>query len=1116
MTPEHQQLEATIAGLEAQRALLGDALVDAAVLSLRAKLAALVTDGSGVPQKDPSLRQVSVLFMDVVGSTLLSQNLDPEDIQRVMDHVLTRFTAIVESYQGRVLQYAGDSVLAAFGADETREDDAERAVRAGLAILEEARVQAERIAREFFHEGFNVRVGLNTGPVLLGGSVDEDKRIHGMTVNVAARMEQTAPAGGLRITHDTYRHVRGVFDVEAQPAMQVKGRDDPIVTYLVLGAKPRAFRVTPRGVEGIETRMVGRETELAQLQERFKQLYQQNRLTAVTVVAEAGIGKSRLLYEFENWAESRPERFIVFEGRAQGHTQTQPYGLMRDVLAWRLQIADSDSMSIAREKLLKELIPIFSGTGDEAAAEAHVHLLGHLIGLDFHDSPHLRGIIEDGKQIRNRAFHAGAQLFRRLALDRRRPVVLLLDDLHWADDGSLDFIHYVMRMNRDVPMLLLCLTRPSLFERRLDWTSVEQDDKRIDLEPLDRDRSRELAQVLLQKLEEIPAALRELIIGGAEGNPFYMEELVKMLIDEGAIVTTGQSWRVIPQKLLSTKVPQTLTGVLQARLDSLSATQKRALQQASVIGFIFWDQALAAIDPESTSALWAVTERELVVAHQEGVLEGAREYAFRHQILHQVTYDTLLKRTRREYHALAASWMSGITGVRANDLLGVTAEHYERAGDLANAAEYFARATENAASRYAHDALLSYAERALAIAPKGSHELRWRVVALRERSLDKQGKRKEQCTDIDTLEALAERFDDDTRRAEAAWRRADIALRTGDYRTQSVAAQRALRLAESAGAVALMLRSQLRYAQALMLLGDAGAAKTLAALGLERARALGQDDVAPLFINALGMIAQRQNDLVAALHYHEQDLVSCQACGDRAGEAASLNNVGSTWLRFGAFAPARLHLDASLRVAREIGDRAAETYILGNLAMLASQQEDYLLALAQAQAALEIAVSVEDTVNEASALFGLAQAELGLGRHASAQRAFEQARDVFLEADMPHRALDCMAGLARVTAASGDLAKARTHIDVLLGTIVDSSHLDRAEYPLWVRQTCFEVLQSQGDERATEILAAGHCELMRQADAISEPSLRESFLDQVPWHRAMRLAWSRYGDPLRV
>jgi class 3 adenylate cyclase len=472
MPLERQQLEAAISALEAQRPVLGAALVDAALAPLRDRLATLGTrqdaraDAAIATQ---TLKQVTVLFLDVVGSTTLSEQLDPEDVHAIMDGVLARGTALVEAHQGKVLNYAGDSLLAVFGANEVREDDPERAVLAGLALLEEGKHQGQLVLQRYGHTGFDVRIGVHTGGVLLGGGVDGDGNIRGFAVNVAARMEQSAPAGALRISHDTYRHIRGVFDVTQQAPIQVKGVAEPMLTYLVQRCKPRAFKVVSRGVEGVETHMIGREGELAQLQQAYQRLQKKSQLHIITIIAEAGLGKSRLLYEFENWAETQPERFILFRGRAHPTTQSQPYGLLRDMLAWRLQIADGDSMALAKQKFEQGITPMFVPDSGADMAQEHAHLLGHLIGIDFSDSQHIRSIQDDSQQLRSRGFHAAALLLRLIAGQNNKPILVLLDDLHWADDGSLDFLHYFVQVNCDVPILLLGLTRPTLFERRPNW-----------------------------------------------------------------------------------------------------------------------------------------------------------------------------------------------------------------------------------------------------------------------------------------------------------------------------------------------------------------------------------------------------------------------------------------------------------------------------------------------------------------------------------------------------------------------------------------------------------------------------------------------------------------------
>ena len=1159
MAAEQQQLEAAIAGLEAQRALLGDAVVDLAAGSLRTRLAALqqAAGGASAPTPAPApapaeqtLKQVSVLFLDVVGSTTLAQHLDPEDIHAVMDGTLAACTTIVETHHGRVLQYAGDNLLAVFGADEAQEDDAERAVRTGLALLLEGKRQGAAVAQRHGHAGFDVRVGIHTGAVLLGGGVDAGGSIRGISVNIAARMEQTAPAGALRISHTTYAQVRGVFDVEPQTPIDVKGVDEPIATWLVLRAKPRAFRVVTRGIEGVATRMVGRDAELARLQQAFQRVGnggEAGGLVVVTVVAEAGVGKSRLLYEFQNWAEAQAASFYLFQGRAHPQTLTQPYGLLRDVLAWRFQINDSDSMDVARRKLEDGIVALFiaadGSDGERAHAQAQAHLLGHLIGLDFADSPHVKGILQDGRQVRNRAFHAAAQMFRRVALAGAdagagagtatatatakagvastgtgpaaapAPIVLLLDDLHWADDGSLDFLAFLFEADRDVPMLVLGLTRPELFERRAGWPGVSDAGRaqRIELAPLDTGFSRALADELLQRLPEVPFVLRELITSGAEGNPFYMEELVKMLVEEGAIVTGAEGWHVNPDKLLAAHVPSTLTGVLQARLDGVKPAEKLALQQAAVIGFVFWDQALAAIDAHATEALPEVARRALVIPRPDAGVDGVREFTFNHQILHHVTYDTVLKRVRRGYHAAAAGWLAGLSGARANDFLGLAAEHFEKAGDTDRACEFYARAAEHAGNRYAHEAVLGYVGQALGLmgGPDEGNErgrLRWRLLDARECTLGLQGRRAEQREDIAALEVLAETLDDDVLRFEAAWRRCDIALRIADYCAVEAVAREALLIAQRTPDRALVLRAQLRIAIALGEQGDWKAGEAIAEEGLIEARTLGLRRIETLFLNALSVAAGVQDDVMRALRIDQEKVLIDRELGNPLNEAITIGNIGESWLQLGDYQKARRDLEDGLRLTRAVGNRAMECIPLLNLTQLVLRQGDAALALEHAQTALRIGIEVQNPEHEARAQCHIGHAELALGHIEAASTAFERSRSVALAADTEAQH-DAAAGIARLALAQGDTATAMTAVEGLLAHLASGGTLVGTDGPRLILLICHQVLARALDPRAAQLLADAHAALLVIADAIADDALRASFLDNIPEHREIVAAW---------
>ncbi len=1117
MSSEREQIESVIRGLEAQRGLLGDTFVDAGLAPLRARLSALSDLSPDDVAPEQILKLVTILFLDVVGSTQLSQHLDPEDIHAVMDGALARCTAVVEAHHGKVLQYAGDNLLAVFGADEALEDDAERAVRCGLALLAEGLALGQEVHRHHRHQGFGVRVGIHTGGVLLGGGVDGDASIRGIAVNIAARMEQTAPPGGLRISHDTWRQVRGAFDVEPQAPIAVKGVDAPVVTYLVQRARPRAFRATGRGIEGVHTRMVGRDAELAALEDALARVIADRRLALVTVVGEAGLGKSRLLLEFERRVGAGSADVRVLRGRATPQTPGQPFGLLRDTLAWQLRIADGDRMEDAKRKVEAGIVPFFVADDGPELAQAHAHLLGHLIGLDFGDSPHVTGIRDDPRQIRSRAFHTAAQMLRRIAGTDCAAVVLLLEDLHWADEGSLEFLKYLLEVNGDIAMLVVALTRPALFERHGDIATVgpPQAHRRILLGVLDEDRRRELAGELLKRLAEVPPELVEFVAKRAEGNPFYMEELLKMLIERGAIATSGANWTLHAERLLHAELPATLIGVLQARLDSLPRNERQALQGASVIGHVFWDQTLAGLDARAPAALPALERRELVQRHSDDAApDNVREFAFSHKILHDVTYDTVLKRRRRELHARAADWLAGRSLARASEWLGAAAEHYALAGNLAQAVEFFARAAEHARSRNAHETALAHAARALAlfgdaepaIAPQDRLALRWRLLVVRELTLGLLGRRDEQRPALDEMQQLADSMDDDLARALAARRRSQLGMRTADYAVQEAAARDAMAYAARAGADESRLEAQRLLADALGAQGRLEEGQALAREGLAEARALGLRRVEGVFLNALSLMASLQDDQVTGLELDLQDLPIWRELGDKQGESVALANVGADLLWFGRLEDARHHLEQALRLCRAIGARQTEAGPLVDLALLALWQGDARRALTVATEATELASAIEAPEFEADAWCTRGDAELAIGHLQAAEAAFERAES--LATAIGHgRRHHALAGRARVALAQGDTSKAMDHVEALLTRRVDGKTWYGADARL-VLWTCYRVLSQAGDPRAAELLASAQAELKARMATIRDPALRSSFLANVPHHRAIAKAWA--------
>jgi class 3 adenylate cyclase/tetratricopeptide (TPR) repeat protein len=1097
-TSELEQLGRAIEQLEAQRSLLGDAIIDNALAPLKARLAALTprpTTGDA-----PQLKQVTVLFTDVVGSTLLSQQLDPEDVLAVMDGALRRFAAIIDAHGGRVLQFAGDGLHAEFGTITSREDDPERAVRAGLALLADADRHAAEIAARFGIREFAIRVGINTGQLLLGAGVDAERSAIGFAINVARRMEESAPPGGLRISHDTYRHVRGVFDVVEDAPLKVKGVDAPLRTYIVARAKPRAFRLTARGIEGVETPMVGRQRELAQLGDHLDAVIEDRELALVTVVGDAGLGKSRLLYEFDNALELRPERIWLFRGRAYPQTERQPYGLIRDLFAWRFEIQDDDPIERARQKLHAGLAAAFGTNADEPTA-----LLGHLLGFDYASSPHVAGIVQDGRQIRDRAFHVATQYFRRLCESGDSAIAILLDDIHWADDGSLDFVNHLVNVAHDAPILIAGFARPALYERRPRWGSGQAAHARIDVAPLSKRGCRELADVLLQRVGNAPAELRELLTRGAEGNPFYMEELAKMLIDDGVIVVQPGRWDVELDRLAAVHVPPTLTGVLQARLDALPVDERIALQQASVVGYVFWDQAVSAIHPPSTTALPELMRRELVFGRETTAVDEASEFVFKHHVLQQVTYASILKRDRREYHQRTADWLAGKSGARVGEYLGLIADHYERSGDTRQAREYLHRAGRDAARRYANDAALHYLNRALALAPDDDLETRFSLLMDREAVYELQGARTEQLADLEVLDALAERLGDPLHRAELAERRSIYFGRTGAYAETIASGPRFIALAQAAGLTRAALRAEYDLGWALMRVGRHADAQTCAEANIAAARAAGDRGAEAMAFTLLGALQDEQGDIEGAKS-HERSLRLHEAAGDPRLQAVDCFNIGETSRLFGDYEGARRWSERGLHLAREIGSRPMEGVTLLGVGAALFGLRDCEGAVAHARQAIQVLQASQDREFEAYAQLMLGDAQNAMGLRDDAADSYRAALALSRQLGLADMATAPEAALAQVALANGDAAAAMRHVQAILDHVADGGGLERAEL-LRIHYTCYRVLDAASDARADAQLETAQTLLAERAAKISDPDARRLY-ENIPLHRDIAMARS--------
>jgi predicted ATPase/class 3 adenylate cyclase len=1109
---KRQLLERAIAAQEGLRGTLDDAIIDATIAALRQQLAEL----SPAPARAEQQRKlVTVLFADVVGSTALLRELDPEENMAIMDSALQQLAAPVEAHGGRVTRFMGDGFLAVFGLPRASENDPEMAIRAGLRIVEIARSIAQKLDKERQLHGFQVRVGINTGLVVAGGITEAEGTIMGAAVNLAARLESSAPPGEILISRHTQQHVRGIFDFEPGEPIRVKGFTEPIPVYTVKTAKPRAFRMMTRGVEGVITRMVGRDEELRQLQEFLEIVVQRQESRFVTVVGEAGLGKSRLLDEFESWLDLQPTTVALFKGRATLETLELPYALFRDLFASQFEILDDDLVTTVRSKVVDGFR---DALGEDTSLEMKAHFVGQLLGYDFRDSPYLQGVLDAPQQLRDRALVYVTDYFKALAA--HHPVALFLDDIHWADESSLEILLDLSHKLSDQQILFVALTRPTLFERRSSWGD-DVNHQRLALRPLSRKESERLVGAVLQKVQELPETLRDLIISNAEGNPFYLEELIKMLVEDGVIVKSEPAWRVHSDRFVEERVPPTLAGVIQARLDGLPAKERTVLQQASVIGRVFWDAAVYYINQDipaegsrlkleasdTARNLNNLQQRELIFQRETTAFSDAAEYLFKHAILRDVTYESVLIRTRKIYHALVADWLIAHSGERAGEVTGLIARHLENAGRHDEALEYLCRAAAAAQANYAIDEAAEFYTRALALTPEDDLERQYTLLLGREKVFAARGNRVAQREALTSLEVIADALADDQKRVEVLLRRAWYAFWVSEFPEMQTAAQRAANLAQAIADPGLAGQAYYALAWAFLQSGDSKRAVVDAREALPLARQANDRRGEGNILNILGTIGIAQGDYFAAKGDLEGFLTIARELGDLERESIALNNLGVAHTCLGDQAAAKTYFQRMLDIAVEMGDRVLESTALVNLAWVASTEGDWQSAKEYAEAGVAMKREYEHIEGVAEGLVWLGHAWLGLGQPGKAISAYGESLTLRRELDQPNLAMAVLAGTAQAALAQEDLPTALEHVDEIMTYLNQGGTLQGSWEPLRIYLTCFEILDAVNDPRAGEILKKAFTILQKQASRIPNEVDRTRFLENVPWHREIVKEW---------
>jgi class 3 adenylate cyclase len=648
---------------------------------------------------------VSVLIADLQGFTSRSERLDVEEVDAFLAPYRDDLRRAVESTGGVVSDFAGDGMMAVFGAPVAHEDDAERAVRSAMGIRDSFR-DPDSAARQ---ADLHVRLGVTSGEVLVTLAGDQ-VRATGDVVNTAARLEAAAPADGVLVDEWTYRATSRAIRYEQLDAVTAKGKAEPVAAWVA---------VDPVSVFPEQQRerlpLVGRDDQADTLRKALDRSRREPSTQLVSVIGEPGIGKTRLVEELRSYIEEFPELITWRRGRSLAYGEGVAFWGLGEIVKAQAGILESDAAGVAEEKLTDAVAQVVVDERDRGWVVRH---LRPLVGLEAAPSGGDSGRVE--------AFAAWRRFVEALA--ENRPTVLVFEDIHWADDALLDFIDLIADRAGSIPLLIVCTARPELLERRSGWAGGKTNATTISLTPLsDEDTARLVGGLLEQAL--LPAVVQATLLDRAEGNPLYAQEYVRMLQDRGVLVRGEGGWMLAGDVV---DLPESLQGIIAARLDTLSADEKGLLQDASVVGKTAWIGAVNALTERTTweaeELLHNLERKQLVQRVRRSSIQGETEFQFGHALTRDVAYNQIRRADRAHKHEAAALWIEQLAGQR-DDKAELLADHYTQALSLREAMgeptdpiapralAALTVAADQAAITYAYTAAAHHYEAALALAP---------------------------------------------------------------------------------------------------------------------------------------------------------------------------------------------------------------------------------------------------------------------------------------------------------------------------------------------------------------------------------------------------------------
>jgi class 3 adenylate cyclase/tetratricopeptide (TPR) repeat protein len=944
-----------------------------AVRRLRRYLPAVVAEGVLHDQERlrGERREVAVLFADAVNFTRLSASLDAEATFQLINDLLGRLVACVHRYDGLVDKFTGDGLMAVFGAPVAHENDPELAVRAALD-MQQAAAEFAPIAQARLGAPLQIRIGIHSGPAIAGilGTAEQVAyTVIGETVNVAARLEARAEPGHILVSERIYQQTQPVFHFQALEPMQLKGLDQLLSVYEPLGT--RAAPLPTRGVAGVRAVFLGRDHELNQLCTLTTTLSKTQQGRLVVIQGEAGMGKSRLINEcLARLATDRP---LVWQGRGLPYAQGIGYGVFRSLMQDALRSSDQES------------------AWDNEVSLSLRPFLYQLLGLPLEPAEQdvLRYLEPERiKELTTLAFREWV-----LGQARRRPLLFILDDFHWADDLSRDLLSSIITLIHVAPILLIVLTRPQPeLPPDQQLTAIDPTALMLELTPLSREQSRALLEHLVA-LEQLPESLIETILTRAEGNPFYLEEFVRMLIEKEALRPGATRWEVAPDVALQElEIPTSLQGLIMARVDRLPENLQQILRQAAIIGMQFSARLLEEMahrlrgSANVLPALQRLMELGLLVERPEA---GEQVYAFRHIVAQETIYNGLLRSQRPTLHRTVAEAIETLAASDLNSQAEVLAFHYDRAYLREKALFYSLLAGERARRRFDNRAAIEHYSRAIQLSQhiSGHDSERWQaVIGL--------GEVEQHIGQYEESIACFRAALDDSRQASAEVR-AQAMLRLGqvwDKRGNVEEAETWLRqgISEAYRATPPVPHLQAQIYSELGWLSLRRGNLPEAQQWLEKGLALVTDtthyDVLSSILNRLGAIHYNRGAWQQAMECVERSLALREQLGDIVGLARSYNNLGILKKNSGDWIGALESYEKSLQFMERIGDIEGIAIACTNIGSVYVESGKWQQAEDKLLRSFTIAQQIAHP-------FELAQAHMNLGRLYLLQERWNECAD---------------------------------------------------------------------------------------------------------------------------